>query len=148
MTDIDLDRIEALTNAATDGPWVAHPDGLVWTEQPRIGDPVSGSTEIADAEFIAVTRTAVPVLLVIAEAARYVVGDRRCVEGDCDHAGEVDDNAADDAPCPLVETRYATAAELLAVISLLMSTDGDELGDDEEIPVGEIRRVLAEAVTR
>jgi hypothetical protein len=37
--------------AATKGPWTAHPDGLVWPE--RLGDPVSGSTEPEDAEHIA-----------------------------------------------------------------------------------------------
>jgi hypothetical protein len=37
--------------AATPGPWSAAADGLVWPEGP--GDPVSGSTQIEDAEHIA-----------------------------------------------------------------------------------------------
>ena len=37
--------------AASKGPWVAHTDGLVWP--PRLGDPVSGSTETEDADYIA-----------------------------------------------------------------------------------------------
>jgi hypothetical protein len=37
--------------AATEGPWTAHPDGLVWPQ--RLGDPVSGSTQVEDAEHIA-----------------------------------------------------------------------------------------------
>ena len=75
----------------------------------------------------------------VAEAAEYKYGDMLCLEGECEHIDE-------DVPCQMVETRYATAAELLAVQSLLMSTDMVPLGDDEEIPVGEIRRVLAEAL--
>ena len=60
-TDIDLDAIRRLTEAATPAPWTAHPDGLVWPE--RIGDPVSGSVLVEDAEFIAAARSAVPALL-------------------------------------------------------------------------------------
>lgn len=59
-TPNDLAAIEQRANAATEGPWVAHPDGLVWADRP--GDPVSGSTEIEDAEFIAAARTDVPSL--------------------------------------------------------------------------------------
>ncbi|MFJ1539347.1 hypothetical protein ACIODS_12460 [Micromonospora chalcea] len=76
----------------------------------------------------------------IVNAAAYEVGDMLCLDGECDH--EIDDDAA---PCPFAETRHATAAELLAVESLLVSSDGDDLDDAEEIPVGEIRRVLGEA---
>ncbi|MFI2663692.1 hypothetical protein [Micromonospora carbonacea] len=57
MSGVDLDAIEALVNAATDGPWTAHDDGLVWAERP--GDPVSGSVQQADADFIAAARSAV-----------------------------------------------------------------------------------------
>lgn len=45
------DRLEQLITEATPGPWTAHDDGLVWPE--RMGDPVSGSAQLADAEFIA-----------------------------------------------------------------------------------------------
>lgn len=38
---------------ATPGTWQANPDGLVWANPPRLGDPVSGSTEIEDAQHIA-----------------------------------------------------------------------------------------------
>lgn len=64
---LDLDAIEILANAADPGPWTAHPDGLVWAE--RIGDPVSGSVEQANADFIAAARAAVPAL--IAEVRRH-----------------------------------------------------------------------------
>lgn len=37
--------------AATVGPWDWAEDGLVWAN--RLGDPVSGSTEVEDAEHIA-----------------------------------------------------------------------------------------------
>ncbi|MBQ1064510.1 hypothetical protein [Micromonospora sp. C41] len=76
----------------------------------------------------------------IANAAAYEVADGLCLDGECDH--EIED---ENAPCPFVETRHATAAELLAVKALLMSSDGDPLDDGDEIPVGEIRRVLGEA---
>lgn len=42
---------ERVAKAASPGPWDHGNDGLVWP--PRIGDPVSGSTEIEDAEHIA-----------------------------------------------------------------------------------------------
>lgn len=50
-------------DAASAGPWEAHPDGLVWAE--RIGDPVSGSTEVEDAEYIALMHP--PVALALAD---------------------------------------------------------------------------------
>lgn len=49
--------------AASAGPWHAHPDGLVWPE--RIGDPVSGSTEVEDADYIALMHP--PVALALAD---------------------------------------------------------------------------------
>lgn len=60
MTTNDIDAIRKLANAADDGPWTAHDDGLVWAE--RIGDPVSGSAEQPNAEFIAAARQIVPAL--------------------------------------------------------------------------------------
>ena len=44
-------KLRELVKKATPGPWTAHSDGLVWPE--RMGDPVSGSTEQEDAEWIA-----------------------------------------------------------------------------------------------
>ncbi|MFI1194027.1 hypothetical protein ACH4T9_12330 [Micromonospora sp. NPDC020750] len=58
---LDLDAIRRREQAATPAPWTAHPDGLVWST--LIGDPVSGSVLVVDAEFIAAARTAVPALL-------------------------------------------------------------------------------------
>ena len=49
--DVDLAAIQARAEAASDGPWEAASDGLVWA--PRMGDPVSGSTEPEDAAWIA-----------------------------------------------------------------------------------------------
>lgn len=62
MTDIETIREAAALMrqravAATDGPWIAAGDGLVWAERP--GDPVSGSTEPEDAEHIAAWHPAV-----------------------------------------------------------------------------------------
>lgn len=65
-TPLDLDALQALADAATEAPWTAHPDGLVWSE--LLGDPVSGSVLPEDAEFIAAARAAVPAL--IAEVTR------------------------------------------------------------------------------
>lgn len=55
---LDLDALRKLVDAATRAPWTAHPDGLVWST--LIGDPVSGSAVVADAEFIAAVRNAAP----------------------------------------------------------------------------------------
>lgn len=65
---IDTEAVRRRVEAATPGPWTAHDDGLVWPE--RMGDPVSGSTELADAEFIAHARSDVPALLAALEEAR------------------------------------------------------------------------------
>lgn len=62
MTDGQIGvRLRRLADAATPEPWHSDDDGLVWG--PTLGDPVSSSTEITDAEFIAAARTAVPALL-------------------------------------------------------------------------------------
>lgn len=67
MTDLDLAAIKKRIEAASAGPWTAADDGLVWAT--RLGDPVSGSVEIEDAEFIAAARTDIPAL--VAEVERY-----------------------------------------------------------------------------
>lgn len=46
------------------------------------------------------------------------------------------------------EQRDDARAQLRAVQSLLEDTDGIPLTDEEEIPVGEIRRMIGEAVAR
>lgn len=56
MTDLKLLREAACVmrqraQAATSGPWETGGDGLVWP--PRMGDPLSASTETEDAEHIA-----------------------------------------------------------------------------------------------
>ncbi|MEU6387648.1 hypothetical protein ABZ847_29290 [Streptomyces bauhiniae] len=58
---LDLDALDAMAAAATDGPWTAHDDGLVWAD--RIGDPVSGSVLPEDAALIAAARNALPALV-------------------------------------------------------------------------------------
>jgi hypothetical protein len=70
--------------AATEGPWTAHPDGLVWAE--RLGDPVSGSTEIEDAEHIASWHPSV--VLLVADWLDGVADDHRGVERVDEQAGE------------------------------------------------------------
>lgn len=61
MTDIDLDAIRARAEAAAVAPWWFGDDGLIWAE--RLGDPVGGTNELVDAEFIAHARTDIPTLL-------------------------------------------------------------------------------------
>ncbi|MEU7980498.1 hypothetical protein AB0B63_18440 [Micromonospora sp. NPDC049081] len=124
-TDIDLDAIETRTSAADPGPWTAHPDGLVWST--LIGDPVSGSVEQPNAEFIAHARTDVPALLAIAKAARYEEGAGPCMDGECEHAAEDDENAPEDATCPLIVTRYATADDAIERDNLLAELQQEEV---------------------
>lgn len=79
MTDLNLDRLEELAEAATEGPWEAYrphaayrvyelcsttPQGLNETLA-----EVSGHNASADAEFIAAARSSVPMLLAAVEAA-------------------------------------------------------------------------------
>jgi hypothetical protein len=72
VTDLDLSAIKARIEAASAGPWTAHPDGLVWA--PRLGDPVSGSAELEDAEFIAAARLDVPALVAEVERLTRLLG--------------------------------------------------------------------------
>lgn len=56
-------KLRAAAIEAAPPPWVAHPDGLVWP--PRMGDPVSGSTDQEDADYIALVHP--PVALALAD---------------------------------------------------------------------------------
>jgi len=76
---LDLAAILARAEAATDGPWETGGDGLVWA--PRMGDPVSGSTETVDAEFIAAARTDVVLLAREVERLRAKLDAARTVAG-------------------------------------------------------------------
>ncbi len=49
-------------------------------------------------------------LRAIGDAAEYRYGTGSCHLGECDH---VEEDAPEDAPCPLVETRYATAEDVV-----------------------------------
>lgn len=64
-------KLREHASAASASPWVAEADGLVWP--PRIGDPVSGSTEVEDAEYIA--RMHPPVALALAELLDHLADD-------------------------------------------------------------------------
>lgn len=76
MTDQDLDRLEALANNATDGPWtVGEHFHLITESDPAYPDELMGSFHRGarflhrpDAAFVAASRTAVPAL--IAEVRR------------------------------------------------------------------------------
>jgi hypothetical protein len=65
-------KLRLYASHASRGQWDAADDGLVWSARP--GDPVSGSTEREDAEYIALMHP--PVALALAdlldEAARCV----------------------------------------------------------------------------
>lgn len=68
MAELNLDAIKARLAAASEGPWSWGEDGLVWA--PRLGDPVSGSTEVEDAAFIAHAREDIPALVAEVEKLR------------------------------------------------------------------------------
>lgn len=55
------DKLRKQTEQATPGPWKAEDDGLVWPD--RMGDPVSGSSLIEDANYIEMMQPAVAVAL-------------------------------------------------------------------------------------
>jgi hypothetical protein len=57
-------KLREAAEAATRGPWDNADDGLVWPE--RMGDPVSGSTEVEDAAYIALMHP--PVAEALADA--------------------------------------------------------------------------------
>lgn len=56
-------KLRLYVSHASRGPWNAHDDGLVWAD--RLGDPVSGSVELEDAEYIALMHP--PVALALAD---------------------------------------------------------------------------------
>ncbi len=85
---MNLDKIRARIDAASKGPWQGGEDGLVWA--PRLGDPVSASTEQADAEFIAHARTDIPALLAEVERLRGLLGaEQRAHQEDLSQASNV-----------------------------------------------------------
>ncbi|MEU6206390.1 hypothetical protein ABZ814_22730 [Micromonospora musae] len=132
----------ALTASRTQAATLANEVGALTSTNARLLATVDNlENRLADrAEEVAALKAELERMRAVVEAAKYEYGDMWCLDGECDH-----EISSDDAPCPMVETRYATADEILAVKALLMSTDGDALDDDDEIPVGEIRRVLGEA---
>lgn len=88
---LDLEAIEARANAADLGPWTAHDDGLVWAE--RVGDPVSGSAEQPNAEFIAAARADVPALAAEVRRLRAELAAERETSGQLrQDLREADDN--------------------------------------------------------
>lgn len=67
--DLDLDRLEALANAAAEGPWrytptiLGLPNTTVMSGNEQIGYAAVGTFLAPNAEFIAASRTAVPALI-------------------------------------------------------------------------------------
>ncbi len=51
------DHLRLVAGHASASPWTVADDGLVWPE--RMGDPVSGSSSLDDAEYIATMQPAV-----------------------------------------------------------------------------------------
>lgn len=70
MTDQDLDRLEALANAATKGPWTLIGGGEYVTGVGVVVAPDDGGVTPEDAEFIAHARTDVPALIAEVERLR------------------------------------------------------------------------------
>lgn len=105
MTDLDLDRLRALADAATPGPWVDYNEradlaadirpmwvvgqmdesGVNWIRD--IADVGGDDQDAADAAFIAAARTAVPALTARAEAAEAEVERLRAEVDRCDGCG-------------------------------------------------------------
>lgn len=63
--DERIERLRALSNAASPGPWRPSKDGYhVWGPVPGFGDiMIAAGLDMEDAEFIAAAREAVPWLL-------------------------------------------------------------------------------------
>lgn len=64
-------KLREYAERAARGPWDVSDDGLVWPG--RLGDPVSGSSDITDAEYIALMHP--PVALALAELLDHVADD-------------------------------------------------------------------------
>ena len=71
---IDIDRLRALANAATPGPW-EDSNGDLWSD--TFGFLSRDELENADAKFIAAMRNALPALLDTVELAEATRGDMR-----------------------------------------------------------------------
>lgn len=82
-------KLREHADAASASPWEAHPDGLVWAE--RIGDPVSGSTEVEDANYIALMQPVVALALADWLDAAAVVVDANYGD-EVDLLAEIDDD--------------------------------------------------------
>jgi hypothetical protein len=87
MEDLDLERLTKLATDATAGPWVSLVEGRDFTSGDSFiqtaanGDDsdlyvVGGPNRIADQEFIAAARTAVPFLLEEVRRLRALLSDR------------------------------------------------------------------------
>lgn len=114
MTDLDLTAIKKRIEAASAGPWTAADDGLVWAT--RLGDPVSGSVEIEDAEFIAAARTDIPALVAEVERLRRLLGppDMPTVDSyESMAAALADERASVVEHCDRIEVLESLLAEVL-----------------------------------
>ena len=63
MSDLDLDRLQAMADATTEGPWYEDDNALLSVEQHADGSPKAIAEQVymaADRAFIVEARTAMP----------------------------------------------------------------------------------------
>lgn len=72
-----LKAVRVRLEAATPGPWTWADDGLIWPN--RLGDPVGGANELADAEFIAHAPADIAALLADLAAARAKIAEQAAI---------------------------------------------------------------------
>lgn len=123
----DLDALERLLTAASPAPWSTGEDGLVWSAR-AAGDPVSGSTEIPDAELIAAARNALPALIERAREAdrlRPVVDAvRRAADEYEGHQAELPQNVVCCPGCDIA-SGLAAAVDALGADAPVEPAPGD-----------------------
>jgi len=154
-----LAAIRAREAAANPGPWAAEDDGLVWGQGP--GDPVSGSAQLADAEFIAHARQDIPDLLAELDEMRALFDMQWRRMGDATDRWRAEDPAARNLVMPdlgallrwLMDDADKARAGAARVLQLCDLADhGQALKSgfalaQGALGTGDIRKALGEAVT-
>lgn len=122
---LDLRAILARANAATPGPWLGDPTGTVCAASDVVPDGQGGEILPPDGP------------MEIAECYRRELPDERAKNADFIAS------ARTDVPELVAEVQVLQAI-VRRVVSITQDTDGDSLDQDEEVPVGEVLRMLYE----